>query len=201
MREGVSCDVHRWAGRDGGCRAHARIIGQTFLKKASHLLLVFDYHGCNPENSSIQEIEVEVNTALVQAGWASSDVGVVIFAPELEAWIWSSSPHVATILGWQSQDELRQWLQDPKRHPSNDHIIPLTAPLWPPDKDKPDDPKEAYLLAIREKKVSISASNFRRLADTVSVRKCRDRAFGQFVQLMSAWFPPPVRLAAAVGDE
>lgn len=71
---------------------------------------------------------------------------------ELEIWVWSDSPHVAAVLGWAGrQPDLMTWL--------------INKGMFDPQKTKPDRPKEAMVLALREARKSRSSAIFLQLAE------------------------------------
>ena len=112
---------------------------------------------------------------LARAGmndWARA----VVIEPELEAWVFSGSVHVAQALGWTDQSSaLREVL--------------ASQNLWPDDCHKPPDPKAAMEWALRRARVPRSSSIYGDLASTVSTRNCTDRAFVRFRGLLQDWFP------------
>lgn len=54
---------------------------------------------------------------------------------------------------------------------------------------KPDRPKEAFLAALQEAGKPRTHLLYRQLAKEVSLRRCRDAAFGEFKDIMRGWFP------------
>ena len=102
----------------------------------SHGLMIFDHEGCGHENEPVADVESIVRHHLHNSGWGDR-AEVVVIEPELEAWVWSDSPHVEEVLGWSNQiPSLRAWLTD--RH------------LLAPRATKPSRPKEAMQAAIRQ---------------------------------------------------
>jgi len=55
---------------------------------------------------------------------------------------------------------------------------------------KPEDPKQAYEEAIREKEVQKSNSTFNELARKVSFQRCTDPSFHKLLGVLRRWFPP-----------
>lgn len=101
-------------------------------------------------------------------------VRCIVIDPEIEIWIWSDSPYVGRVLGWSSTDELREWL--------------ACRGLWTSG-EKPQDPKKALTTALKEKRIAHSSSIFQKLAESVSLRKCKDPAFFRLVEVLRTWFP------------
>lgn len=143
-------------------------------QRYKHALVVLDREGCGQDHRSVEELESSVRDQLRHSGW--EDRGdVVVIAPELEAWIWSSSPEVDKALGWaQKQPTLREWLL------SNNWIEELDA--------KPIKPKEALQAALREVRKPYSSSIHAELAKQVSLKRCSDTSFHRFKELLQAWF-------------
>ncbi len=100
----------------------------------------------------------------------------VVIEPELEAWVFSRSPHVARILGWEgSASDLREALQ------SNG--------FWAAGHNKPSDPKSATEWALHRARIPRPSSIYRNLAKSVSTTSCTDRSFVRFRSLLRGWFP------------
>jgi hypothetical protein len=140
-----------------------------------HALIVLDLAWDGRPINDPLEMSRQVDERL-RPDWGDSGRCVVI-DPELEAWVWSDSPHVAKVLGWTDLPELASWLS--------------LKGLWPRNSPKPPDPKSAYLAAIREKRIQNSNALFRTLAEKVSLTRCEDRAFLALREILRAWFPPP----------
>lgn len=140
-----------------------------------HALLIFDYEGCGITNITSQELQADLNKEL-KKDWGCRAYTVILI-PELEAWVWSDSPHVDDILGWKNEPiSLRDWLKNKK---------------WISErKSKPDRPKEAFEAALRKVKKPRSPRLYERLASKVSVKRCQDKSFLEFKQILNEWFPP-----------
>jgi hypothetical protein len=162
--------VHHY---DSSCYLTGHEIAATSAGEATHALVVFDaaWDGAPSQDPADLESVVE---ARLKPVWGARGRCVVI-APELEAWVWSDSPHVAAALGWKDgYSALRDWLE--------------REGLWPVGLDKPPDPKAAYERALRHAKLPPSNAIFRRLASRVSTQRCRDRAFERIQSLLRGWF-------------
>jgi hypothetical protein len=141
----------------------------------AHALVVFDAAWDGAPSSDAQALERAVRESFLRRAldrWAEA----VVVAPEVEAWIWSESPHVPRALGWNaSLDDLRAWLEERK--------------LWPPGAPKPHDPKQAVKAVRRQVGLPPSASIITSLATTVSFHRCIDPAFLRLCSLLRDWFP------------
>ncbi len=101
-------DFLRHPQRDPGCLCDAPNFLRLAVRDYAHAMVLFDREGCGQEKRSPTDLESEVERQLFNAGWHDRAVAVVL-DPEIEAWVWSDSPHVADILGWDNSS-LRVWL-------------------------------------------------------------------------------------------
>jgi hypothetical protein len=157
---------------DGGTYTRGHELADLYKDTHEHALIVFDLQWEGRPTDNVLELETNVENRLAQQ-WGQRGRCVVI-DPELEVWVWSDSPHVAAELGWDGMPELKRWL--------NDHE------LWNLQSPKPDDPKKAFLAAIRAKKIQKSNAIFHGLAQKVSFARCQDRSFQRLVQILRGWF-------------
>lgn len=162
--------------RDPGCFHEAEALLQPFLTSAEHAIVLFDREGCGQEDSSADEIANTVRARLAGAGWTDR-ADVIVIDPEIENWVWSASPHVATTLGWKDPAiKLRDWMRD--------------RGLWSELDVKPPRPKEALEAVLVKTKVRHSASLYGELARKVSLQGCVDPAFSRLTARLSSWFGP-----------
>lgn len=172
----VDGDLLRFPMRDSGCATKSVEILSPVRESYEHALLIFDHHGSGRESESPEAIETDLEARLERAGWERGAAGVVMIAPELEAWVWAQSPNVSQTLGWgKDHSALRAHLEDQE--------------LWQPDAGKPADPKQAMDRALKEKRVPRSSRLYESLAKTVSFKHCEDRAFKKLCEHLRAWFP------------
>lgn len=171
----ITPDILVHMDRDPGCLNDAPALLRSFLPTHEHALVMFDWHGCGRENHTAAKLQEDVEGALRGTGWGNRAACVVVY-PELEAWVWSDSPHVDRCLGWAGrQPSLRQWLSQ--------------QGLWNPDHPKPTNPQEAMELALREVRTPKSSSIFEELAASVSLSRCVDPAFLRLRETLGRWFP------------
>jgi hypothetical protein len=164
-----------FSGHDAGCRVRAHDFLRSLQRQYTRALVLFDQEGCGQEDCPPEQLEGEIEDRLAKAGWKGRSA-VVVLQPELEIWVWSRSPHVATVLGWQNQDvSLEDWLSQNS--------------FWLPDQLKPPRPKEAMLAVLKAVRKPPSASLFQKLAEKVSLTHCKDRAFHKLLTTLQAWFP------------
>lgn len=161
--------------RDPGCVNEAHLFLKPFAQEFRHALVVFDHEGSGREDLSPHELAAVIGERLEESGW--QDRGqVIVIAPELEVWVWSTSPHVAQCIGWgDRQPGLRDWLAD--------------AGHWPMNQAKPHRPKEALETALREIRRPRSSALYSELAARVSLRGHGEPAFVALTATLRRWFP------------
>lgn len=169
------CIVH--PGRDGGVRKNAHGLLRPYVGSYNNAIVIFDLHGCGEEEQkTAREIEDNVMSNLTDFGWCNDNAMVVVINPELEAWVWGDSPHLALILGQERRNtrEIKSHLQQ------NGFRF---------NGGKPATPKEAMEYILRESGIPRSASIFRELARKVSLENCRDESFLRLCKFLREKFP------------
>jgi hypothetical protein len=166
--------------RDPGCFRESPALLSGYVQAASAALVLFDFEGCGSGERDASAVEADLRQRLSNAGWGDR-AEVIVLDPELEAWVWSESPHVARILGWQQG------------------AAPLRAHLesegtWPQGLSKPPRPKEALEAVLRRTRVRRSPAIYGELARTVSLDRCSDPAFQRLRSFLRS------RFAAATGS-
>lgn len=163
--------------RDPGCFQTSQDLLRSQIGRYHHCMVVFDHEGCGLDHRlSPGEVADDVQMRLSANGWSDWNSCVVVIAPELEAWVWSGSIHVAKIVaGFDTVDQLVTLLRD--------------AGFLPPSGSKPARPKEAMEYALRTAGKPHSASVFGALAESVSLTGCVDPAFSKFGTHLRSWFP------------
>ena len=158
-----SFDIYVHPESDPACSRRAHDFLRPFVNLYAHALVVFDREGSGQEHHSREVLEKSVHDLLSKSGWGERAAALVI-DPELEAWVWSASPHVASILGWGgASPDLISWL--------------ARKGFLLEDQIKPGRPKEAMELALREVRKPRSSSIYFQLAKKVSLHGCADSAF------------------------
>ena len=159
---------------DPGCFYEGADLLRAQQGRARHALIMFDADWQGAPSDTATKLEALMQQDFLRkgvAGWAEA----IVIAPELEAWVFSDSPHVADALGR---------VVDSKRFRER-----LDAEgLWTRSQSKPDDPKAAVEWALHQKRQPRSSSTYRNLAMNVSFRRCSDPAFVRFRSLLQAWF-------------
>ncbi len=160
---------------DPGCFHEGAEYLRAQQSEAAHAMVILDHGWVGAPADSGLELEELLEGQFAQAGidgWARA----VVIEPELEAWVFSGSVHVAGALGWAD------------RSPGLREALAFQG-LWPDDRSKPPDPKAAMQWALKQVRVPRSSSIYGELASKVSTTNCTDRAFVRFRQILQEWFP------------
>jgi hypothetical protein len=158
---------------DPGCLRTGDLFSKPFVNQFAHALILFDREGSG-QDTSARDMEAEVEGKLSR-GWGDRAAAVVI-DPELEIWVWSSSIHVDSVLGWKDRNpKLRDWLKS-KGYLDKGQV-------------KPKSPKEAMELALRTTDVPRSSSIYEEIAQKVSLERCTDPSFAKLKAILQKWFP------------
>ncbi|GAB4556306.1 MAG: hypothetical protein OHK0023_28530 [Anaerolineae bacterium] len=171
----VQYKVIRHQGRDVGCCTDSHTFLRPFINQYHHALVIFDQHGSGGDNLPVGALEDRVQKQLNRNGWDGRS-NVVVIAPELERWVWSTSPIVDEVIGWKEEDStLREWLLEKK---------------WlKVGSSKPDKPKEALEAAMRHIKKPRSAALYQQLAQRLPLESCTDVHFNRLLEILRKWFP------------
>lgn len=162
--------------KDPGCFVSGHDFLRPFINQFNHALVIFDREGCGQESYSREDLEEQVAGKLSQAGWGGERGRAIVIDPELEMWIWSDSPHVDKVLGWNGhQPDLKAWLT------AQGFLTDACA--------KPGRPKEALHAALRHVRKPLSPAIFSAIAEEVSLVRCSDPSFLKLKTVLKAWFP------------
>ncbi|MFA7059937.1 MAG: hypothetical protein WC156_03875 [Pedobacter sp.] len=174
MRE-VNPVFHVHPEHDPGCLLRGHMFLNLFVHQFAHALILLDREGCGQEIRPREALEAEIETRLSQSGWGNRAASIVI-DPELEIWVWSDSPHVDSVLGWEGKNlALRHWLQQ--------------SGFLAAGQVKPERPKEALELALRTARKPRSSSLYLQLAQKVNLERCIDQSFIKLKTILQEWFP------------
>ena len=171
----LSFEIYVHPESDPACSRRAHDFLRPFVNSFSCALVVFDREGSGQEHLSREALEENLEALLSDSGWAER-AAVVAIDPELEAWVWSRSPNVATALGWHGKSPgLASWL--------------LQKGLLAENQVKPSRPKESMELALREVRKPRSSSIYFQLAQRVGLLGGEDPAFAKLRRCLAQWFP------------
>jgi hypothetical protein len=169
----IAADFHVHPGRDPGVLRNAHEFLRAFARSHQHALVVLDRDGCGEERTSRGKLEAAIEHALHSTGWGERGCAIVI-DPELDIWVWSDSPHVASELGWSESDRaLATWLQE------QGFVFAGR---------KPERPKEALEAVLRKVRRPRSSAIYKALAEKVGLSRCNDQAFEKLRTTLQAWF-------------
>ena len=172
----ITHDIITHPQHDPGCLKQSVGLLSVYRRTHRYALAVFDREGSGRETASRIELETTVEAELKAAGWGDR-AAVIVIDPELENWIWSPSPHVASSLGWnQTNQSMQEW---------------LVANKWLAEvaQIKPERPKEAMEAVLRLVKKPRSSALYRAISEKVSLVKCTDPAFAKLGDTLRTWFP------------
>lgn len=116
-----------------------------------------------------------ISSRMAGAGWSDDRFVVIAIDPEVEVWMWQDNVHVASALQYQGTTNLRRHMQ--------------ANGWWPDGADKPPEPKEAMEWVLRSTRRRRSSVVYREIAESVSVRQCKDDAFQRLIRVLGEWFP------------
>lgn len=170
----ITVDIFPHPNSGPGCVNEASNFLRNFTKTHHHALVFFDREGCGRQTTPAITIENEVKIELIRSGW-NDRAGVIVVEPELEAWVWSLSPHVEEVLGWKDRNpNLREWL--------------ITEGWCLSGQIKPEFPKEAMQAALRVAGKARSSAIYGQLAEKVSLQRCQDESLERLKILLQTWF-------------
>lgn len=174
MRE-VKPVFHVHPENDPGCLLRGDLFLSLFVHQYAHALVLLDREGSGQERFAREKLEAGIEERLAKSGWGDRAAAIVI-DPELEMWVWSDSPQVDSVLGWEGRNPaLRNWLLD-KEYLHDGQVKPVR-------------PKEALELALRTARKPRSSSLYFQLAQKVSLGRCVDSSFVKLKTTLQGWFP------------
>ncbi len=175
----IETETIRHPRKDSGCANEGVAFLSNFSEQYHFGLLIFDYEGCGKEKTnSPRELQDALDEQLARSSWGTR-ARTIVLSPELEAWVWSDSPHVDDVAGWRNrQPDLRRYLTE--------------RGLLQDGEVKPSRPKEAFEAALREARKRRSSSLYQQIAEKVSLDRCQDTSFLELKNILRNWFPASV---------
>ncbi len=171
----ITVDIFVDSQHDPACAQRGVSFLSIFSQQYRHGLLIFDHQGSGQEIIHPRALQERLNHDFAGSSWGERAQAIVL-SPELEAWVWSNSPHIEDIVGWRDQSiSLKDWLTE--------------QGLLKEGEGKPARPKEAFQAALYQAQTRRSASLYRQLAEKVSFQRCQDAAFLELRAILSKWFP------------
>ena len=160
--------------RDAGCYNQCSEFLRPYTHDYKYALVIFDHEGSGQEVKSREQIETELEEKLAISGWENR-AKVIVLEPEIESWVWSNSPHVDKILGWENENpNLRDWLK--------------IKGFLKQTEFKPSRPKEAVEEAMEKVKKPRSSAIYQQIAEKVSFKNCTDASFIKLKETLQDWF-------------
>jgi hypothetical protein len=167
-------EVAKHPHHDGGCYKTSPGLLQTLQSYAAHAIVVLDREGSGVDHKAAHDIESDLDGRLAASGWGDRARAIVV-DPEIEIWVWATSPHVDEVLGWTGRSpSLRNGL--------------MSQGFLTENQVKPSRPKEAFRAALRKSGIKPHAPIFGRLARVFGLEACRDRSFLRLQDLLRGWF-------------
>lgn len=174
----LTVETLRHPGKDPGCVNEGIKFLSGYSEQYHYGLLMFDHEGCGREQTRPQDLQKELDQEFTRSTWGDR-AKTVVLSPELDAWVWSNSPHVDETAGWKNrQTSLRNWL--------------IQRGWLQQGAIKPARPKEAFEAALREVHIPRSSSLYQQIAEKVSLSGCEEPSFLEFKSILRQWFPPSV---------
>ncbi|MEA1647473.1 hypothetical protein UAJ10_00400 [Nitrospirillum sp. BR 11164] len=158
---------------DPGLYARAKDLIQPFHGTHRRIIVIMDEDWDGTPGQA--KIEEQLNSHIEAAGWGAGNGKAIVVTPEADNWIWSDSPHTAAALGWESFEQIRNWLN--------------SQGMWPENMSKPPRPKEALEKVLRLKCKPRSSSLYRIVAGKSSVKRCLDPSVELIFSTLRGWFP------------
>ena len=172
----IEADILIHPHHDPACAVRGVEFLSNLSERYDYGLLMFDHEGSGRERVPPEELQKSLDEDFAHSSWAAGRARAIVLSPELEAWVWSDSPHVDDVAGWKGrQPALHRW---------------LTEQGWLQEGEtKPGRPKEAFQAALREAQRPRSPSLYQQIAERVSLHRCMDRSFLEFKEILRKWFP------------
>lgn len=166
----VQADIFVHPQHDPGVLKGADAFLRPFARQYSYALVLFDHEGCGREGEEPALLKEELKRRIQAGGWENR-CEVIVLMPELEAWVWASSPVVPNVLGT-DDNSLREVL----------------GKFGTNRLGKPNRPKEAMEEVLRRSRIPRSSSLYAELARRVGVNSCRDPVFIGLRETLRRWF-------------
>lgn len=170
----ISYDIFIHPLRDPGIYQRSSDFLRPRINEYRFSMVFIDREGCGQEQKTKEEINFIIKTQLTKNGWKDR-CEVIVLDPELEVWCWVSSPLLFKFIGWDSFVSVKEFIQK--------------KGLWASTNPKPDRPKEAFEMVLREKRIQRSSSIYKKLAENADINICRDSSFIKLKCVLGSWFP------------
>jgi hypothetical protein len=162
--------------RDPGCYLDGHNFLRVYATHAKHALVMLDHEGSGREEVNPNSLTRDLEKRLAANGWGERAFAIII-KPELESWIWGKNPEeLHGPLGWRDRKTgIMEWLKRKN--------------VWAKESNKPKRPKEALEEVLRKVGYKRSSSIYRKVAESVTLRGCKNPAFNKLKNKLRRWFP------------
>lgn len=168
----ISFDIFIHPQRDPGVYHQAGTFLRPYASQYRYALVLFDFTFAGAP-ADAQTAECHVQNDLDKNGWRRKSA-VVVIDPELEIWVFSSSPHVIKELADGDADVFQK--------------VIAKYGACPPRYAKPKQPKEAMEELLKTIRRPRSSAIYGKLAESVSLETCRDPSFAKLKGILQQWF-------------
>lgn len=169
----ITFDIFRHPHKDSGVFHGAADFLASYQPPAYTYALVLLDHAWTGAPPTATELQQALKHRLVTRGWDDKNCQVIVAAPELEAWVWSTSPRVAEVLRT-SWDDI--------------HVLARQHNYWREGDVKPHQPKELLEAILKQQQRPRSSAIYQELARRVSLAGCQDAAFQLLCTTLREWF-------------
>ena len=168
----IDSDIFPHPEHDPGVFKKAGRFLSVFSQQYQHALVLVDAEGTG-SLASAEKIEEKIQNDLNRNGWKGRSA-VIVIDPELEIWVWSTSPHVPRLFGtdWET-------IRDLGRQKN----------YWQAGEIKPSRPKDLLEEVLHRTRKRRSAALYQQLARKVGLKRCQDDSFRRFREILRQWFP------------
>lgn len=171
----ITYDIFRHPRKDPGVYHEAADFLSPYTSSYRYALILLDTAWDSvPGDAAF--LHAQIMSRMQSKGWSEERCQVIPIVPELEIWVWGSSPVVNEVLRM-SQQDIRS-LAD-------------RCGGWDEGRSKPNEPKQLLETVLRQQRRPRSSALFQELAARVSLRRCQDPAFTALRSTLQRWFSPP----------
>jgi len=156
--------------KDPGVYSQGVEFCRNFQREYAKFIIILDFKFSGSQRSP-EEMREEMIDKAKSCGFSDNNFEIIVISPELEAWIWKSRRHMASLVGW-DEGKLNDWLKKTFNLHNN----------------KPKNPKEVYLELLRVSRTQKSSDNFSKMAGIIGFKDCQDPAFNSFQAILLKWF-------------
>lgn len=169
----ITFDIHVHPLRDPAVFKEGDSFLVPFAASYDYALVVLDAAWDGAPAGGPSHLQTDLRRRMAARGWDENRCQVIVIEPELEAWVWTQSSVVPTVLRTTWPD-----------------IRALAAQLrcWDQDNPKPNRPKELLEVLLRQQRRARSSALFIELARQVTLDGCQDTAFVLLRKTLREWF-------------